>query len=172
MNAFKLPGLLHQLAGLRSPLDVREAHANWGANCGPAALAAALGRDIADVVASFPNFPDRPYTNLPMMVGALNSLGLSWSKVDDPGSRDGFPTNGVVLIRWISHTHSPSQFNGIQRRHWIAVASDFVYEINLDSWVPRQLWETGFLPILAKDHPQPGAWVIDAGYELDLAAQG
>ena len=34
---------------LHRPADFEQAHLRWGANCGPAAIAAALGLELADV---------------------------------------------------------------------------------------------------------------------------
>lgn len=36
------------------PADIEEAHEQWKANCGPAALAAVLGRSVASVRPVFP----------------------------------------------------------------------------------------------------------------------
>jgi hypothetical protein len=49
--------------GLYHPVDCDLAHDRWGANCGPAAFAALLGRPVMSVRSFFPAFPGKPWVN-------------------------------------------------------------------------------------------------------------
>ncbi len=69
---------------------------DWGANCGPAALAACLGVPIANVRSHLKGFEGMGYTNPTMMFGALRSLGVKWQRMKTPA----WPVRGLVRIQW------------------------------------------------------------------------
>lgn len=144
--------MIEALLSLYAPSDTAEANASYGANCGPCSFAALTRREVQDVREFFPSFPEKAFTNLSMMTRALKQAGFVWERVDD------WPTNGVALICGDVRYYS---------RHWVAVSGIFVYEVSLDTWLPRQVWERDFLPELAR---QSGwkiqDWRLEAGIEV------
>lgn len=140
------------LLQLYAPYDVEQAFMLFGATCGPCAFAAFLRREVLEIRDFFPSFPERQFTNLPMMTRALDAAGLAWERVAD------WPKQGMALICGPEKYHS---------RHWIAVVGEFVYEVSLDTWLPRSVWERDFVPELARHHGSvPHEWRLEAGLEV------
>lgn len=142
---------------LYAPRDIAEAYELFGATCGPCSLAAALRRDVREVRDAFPSFPVKQFTNLPMMVQAIKIMGLDGHRTAE------WPQHGLALVCGPEKYHS---------RHWVAVHKDFVYEVSLDTWLPRIVWERDFIPELAKAHDSmPEQWALEAGIEIYLEEQ-
>src|SRR6478735_9286013 len=116
---------------LYAPRDIGKAHQLFGATCGPCSLAAAVRRDVCELREAFPTFPEKQFTNLPMMVQAIRSLGLQGRRTMK------WPKHGLALVSGPERYHS---------RHWLAVHHDFVYEVSLETWLPLLVWERDFLP--------------------------
>lgn len=149
--------MIEALLQLYAPSDVEKAFMLFGATCGPCAFAAFMRKEVLEVRHYFPSFPERKYTNLPMMTDALASAGVYWERVRE------WPKQGLVLISGPRRYHS---------RHWIAVAGEFVYEVSLDTWLPRKLWERDFLPELAECYQSRASeWYVEAGLELSTFCQ-
>jgi hypothetical protein len=137
---------------LYAPKDIGKAHQLFGATCGPCSLAAAVRRDVCELREAFPTFPEKQFTNLPMMVQAIRSLGLQGRRTME------WPKHGLVLVSGPERYHS---------RHWLAVHHDFVYEVSLETWLPLLVWERDFLPELAIAHDcRPEEWWLEAGIEI------
>lgn len=147
---------------LRAPSDVRLAHELFGANCGPAALAAALSVQVCDVMVLFEQFPDRPYTNLSKMREVLGDLGLCFDE------RPLMPDFGLALIQmdgpW---TDLPGASRWAARyTHWVAVSGDRIYDINAADWVSRSDWEATTLPVLISTYSRATGWRVKRGLEI------
>ena len=99
--------------------EIERAAVDWGANCGPAALAAACGLTLDDVRPHLEGFERKRYTNPTMMFGALDSLGVRWRRLKPCA----WPDYGLVRVQW----HGPWMADGVPRRaryrhsHWIGV---------------------------------------------------
>src|SRR5262245_42581782 len=122
----------------QAPADVHLAYRLFGANCGPASLAAVLSVEVCDVIALFDQFPDRPYTSRMKMEEALRSCDLEFARTGE------FPEFGLALIQFEGRWN---QFRGSERwagsySHWIAVSGPLIYEINADGWTSRGEWES------------------------------
>lgn len=137
---------------LYAPKDTRKAYQLFGATCGPCSLAAATRMEVCDVRPAFPDLPESTFTNLPRMTKALRLLGIPFQK------SPAWPSNGLVLVSGPERYHS---------RHWVAVHQDFLYEVNLDMWLPKALWEREFLPELAWQHgSEPCQWSLESAIEV------
>lgn len=128
-------GVLAQLAALRPPRDIQEAYQKFGATCGPCAFAALFEKEVAEIIALFPQFPEKQYTNLPSMKSAVRAQGFRFQ------CTNGFPSFGLTLISGPERYYS---------RHWIAVRQGCVYDVNLDMWMPTVLWCRDVLPAIAR----------------------
>lgn len=64
--------------------DAERANDEWGANCGPGALAAIAGLTMDEVRPHLDGFDAKRYTNPTMMYAALQSIGIRWELVSKP----------------------------------------------------------------------------------------
>lgn len=165
-------------------------------SCGPASLAAVLGKSIADVRGAFQRGERQAWTNVKMMKGALDAMGVRWTEtvprcIPRPDGAPSFPAwswpeTGLALIQfqgpWDSmHADHPAQ---LERSHWIAcgrfiakpdlVSMLFVFEVNMvgskscpTGWVPRTIWESTTAPLLAEGYRRAnGRYWVRAAYEV------
>lgn len=110
--------------------EARAAHDEWGCNCGPTALAFALGLKPDDVRPHIPDFDARRYTSPTMMAAALDSLNVRREIVRKPhgGRNRGYGISvmfagpvSLVRIQWTG----PWTANGAsgkwaaRQTHWI-----------------------------------------------------
>lgn len=115
---------------LYAPQDVDWSHARWGANCGPGALAAVLGVDVAAVREGFPQFPAKPWTTFTAMKSALRGVSTATylsQTFPCPSKRglDGGHTLALVMVQWLGPWTEPG-VNGkwaFRHTHWVGVAS-------------------------------------------------
>jgi hypothetical protein len=171
-------------------LTVEELDANPWASCGPASLAALVGRSLAEIRHAFPRQREgRTWTNAEQMLAAVHDLAGAW-QLTPPATTviplfDGtertvpahaWPRHGLVLIQWrgswdampVSH---PAQ---LQRTHWIATDGPSVFDVNLvgedwapGGWYPRAAWERVVVPVLTAPHKKAtGEWWVRAGIEV------
>jgi hypothetical protein len=105
--------------------DVERAYEQWGANCGPAAVAAICGMTLDEVRPVFEahGFADKHYTNPTMMFAILSALHdrIAW-KVNAGHPEPGWPRYGLVRIQWGGEWMRPGVPIRARYRktHWIA----------------------------------------------------
>ena len=78
-----------------SGAEAREAAEEWGANCGPGALAVATARTLEEVRAFLEGFDGKRYTNPLMMLRALDAMGVGWERLKPPR----LPLHGLARIQ-------------------------------------------------------------------------
>jgi hypothetical protein len=113
----------------RHLLTLDELDASSWASCGPASLAALLGKPLSELRHAFPNQREgRTWTTWLHMISAIDKLGIRkdathWHGDDGRAIYD-WPRRGLALISFngswdaLPHNH-PAQ---LQRTHWIAVS--------------------------------------------------
>lgn len=155
--------------------DAERAHDEWGANCGPGALAAITGLSLDEVRQHLHGFEQKRYTNPSMMYGALQSLGIARTNM----SRTCWPRRGLVRVQWEGPWTKP----GVPRRaryrhtHWIGVHHGAnggidVFDINalgVGGWLSLEEWTAHLVPWLL-DLVEPkadGRWHRTHVLELD-----
>ncbi|RTL16304.1 MAG: hypothetical protein EKK55_24455 [Rhodocyclaceae bacterium] len=139
---------------LYAPADVDWASVRWGANCGPAALAAVLECDVGPLKPQFPQFPHRAYTTLTQMKEALGSRGRLFSarqlRRADGVLPAALPTYTLVQVQWTGPWTEPGANPrwAYTHTHWIATVGErrdpranplfpadpreWVYDVNAD----------------------------------------
>lgn len=158
--------------------EARAANAEWGLNCGPAALAFALQIGLDEVRAALAptGFEQRRYTSPTMMARALESLGAEFHAVRNPhGGRNYkagvqamfLPGGGMVLVRiqWTGPWTAVGKTTkwAARQTHWIACWRNVgswpcVFDINggvrlFDSW------EKEIVPLIVATYPRAdGGW--------------
>ncbi len=151
--------------------DAQRAADAWGANCGPGALAAVLGKTLDDVRPHLVGFDLKGYTNPTMMFVALHELGVKWKDVP------GWPTNGLVRVQWGGPWMRPGVPIRARYRHthWIAtrlVGDDlFAFDINgaCVGWMPFEEWSGQLAPWLIREAVKrgDGTWTVTHRMEID-----
>lgn len=133
--------------------DSQAAFDEWGANCGPNALAFALRRNIRELRGVIPGFEEKRYTSPSMMKAALAKLGVPF-KVCDIESQAGIPSmfgkDAVALTR--------IQWTG----PWTAPGANPKWAYRQTHWITT--WSTHKeLPPLMGEYRQTqvGLWVFD-----------
>lgn len=124
------------------PPDI-EAAESWGANCGPAALAAILELSMSQVRPMLGDFESRQFMNLTDVKAVLTRAGRGFS------SQSHAPRHGLIFIQWGGHDHKPARAQ-YRFTHWIAIHDDNVFDINLPEIVSWAHWQ-GIIPALFKD---------------------
>jgi len=141
--------------------DYFRACREWGANCGPGAVAAILDTTFDAIRPHLGDFERKQYTNPHLMYSILRELGIGWQLV-----KEGMPSNGLVRIQWEGPWTDP----GVPRRkryrhsHWIATRKVngglHAFDINcvtIGGWVPFHFWRETVVPWLL-DIVEPGAY--------------
>lgn len=163
--------------------DIDRAHDEWGANCGPAAVAAITGMTLPDVRPFFEahGFAAKRYTNPTMMFAILWDLeefGIlrDWrSNPLLPKDDQEFPEHGLARIQW----HGRWMREGVPIRacyrhtHWVATIDAphgrGIFDVNAvgaadgkcDGWTTAQAWQEIMVPHLTSGIPgADGAWSI------------
>jgi len=171
------------------PHDAELAHASWGANCGPFALACALGlscdqiRAAVSASTSTERFPELPgiepalrftgYMGVPDMLAAVDRagarVGRRWSS---PGRRV-FNEPGRLLVfvqwggSWMSNPRAAAA-----HRHWVAYqrlsCAGLVGDVNATCWLPEATWASVIVPSILPAGGD-GTWTPAWACALDVA---
>ena len=158
--------------------DANRAFDEWGANCGPGAVAGMLGRTLDEVKPHMGVFSKkRNYTNPKLMYDVLDSIGVKWKLK----KQKDWPDYGLVRVQW----HGPWTDLGahwrarLRHSHWIGVmvskagAGVGVFDINCinngTGWISLKDWEFLVVPwLLGEVEPEAdGEWSITHSIELD-----
>ena len=168
---------------LYSPTDTHAASDKWGANCGPSAIAAAFGLDVAAVrkAVSGKRGTFAGYMGIPDVQRACSTLGRAIKRaVSRPGPIVGWPHEGTHLAMVaVDGPWRDNKFEAARRRHLVAAqwssASGIwrVYDVNAGSWLPSLAWSRLVMDPLASDqrvYPETtGRW--DFTWRGTLAAE-
>jgi len=148
-----------------TPSDLTIAEIVFGANCGPAALAASLSMEVTDIMRYLPHFEDetKRFTNLTAMKAALNAADVLYEV-----KRSEFPSRGMALIQWTgpwTQKHFFSRWS-LRYTHWIAVDGDMIYDIHNGFWQHQDEWAREVVPTYLAALPQAADWAVKYGIEL------
>ena len=152
--------------------DAERAHAVWGANCGPGALAAIMGMTLDDVRPHLLGFDAKRYTNPSMMNDALRSIGRPWKKIGAA-----WPGYGLVRVQWEGPWTDPGVPMVARYRytHWIGAEtgrnSIGVFDINClangTGWCALADWSETIVPWLLEGYPHAtGKWHLTHAIEI------
>jgi hypothetical protein len=163
-----------QMATLYRPPDLETAYQEWGANCGPSALAAIVGSPLFAVRSYFPDFAKRRYVNPTHMQAAIGRTGRRGILTPrlDAGRGRAAPRHGVAFLQFSSKKIDAMPI-GVQYRytHWVAVEGErrcrMVYDCNHDGWMPWGDWWAEYMPLFYEENDADSVWCRTA-YEVQL----
>ena len=157
---------------LYTPPDVDAVFQEWGANCGPTALAAVLGCPVSEVRHLFPDFAKRKYANPSQIRQAVESAGRSCQVT--PQHRNGrdrlVPRNGLMFLQWSSDDIDRKPII-VQYRstHWVGVRDQLLYDCNAadgqGAWLDKQDWKLELWPLFQEATGATRFWIRTA-YEV------
>lgn len=156
--------------------DADRAHAEWGANCGPGALAAIMGMTLDEVRPHMIGFEAKRYTNPSMMNEALRSIGRPWRKI---GAN--WPAYGLVRVQWEGPWTKPGVPMVARYRwtHWIGAddgqhpGNPGVFDINAmangSGWTSRADWAAHIAPWIIENCVPggDGRWHVTHALEVE-----
>jgi hypothetical protein len=140
--------------------DADRAYDEWGANCGPGAIAAICGLTLDELRPHMGDFERKHYTNPTLMWAVLDSLKADWVLVQP---RPGFwPEYGLCRVQW----HGPWTEPGVPPRwayrhtHWVGAATRpdgevGIFDINAigngSGWSALRDWQRILVPQILKE---------------------
>lgn len=135
--------------------DLDRAHADWGCNCGPAALAACLGWSLDEVRPHLGEFERRGFMSPSMMLAAIASAGFRTRPIP-ASSPDSLPAHGLLRVQWGGPWLAPGVPPKAAYRytHWIACKrfggpeDVAVFDVNCPAWQPMARWQHGTAIVL------------------------
>lgn len=159
--------------------DAERAHAEWGMNCGPAAVAAILGMTLDGLRPHLGDFEVKRYTNPTLMWRILRNAGARFSyRVGDLGKW--WPSYGLACVQWEGPWTAPGVPVRAARRytHWVGAdamnrQNIGIFDVNAlgngTGWCALADWETGIVPwILRESVPRAsGGWHITHVVEIE-----
>jgi hypothetical protein len=159
--------------------DADRAYDEWGANCGPGAIAAICGLTLDELRPFMEGvgFAGKRYTNPSMMFEVLRRLRVVWRKAELK-----WPNYGLVRVQWEGRWTNPGVPARARYRytHWVGAAirnGDVgVFDINCinngTGWARLDDWSTVIVPHLTAQYPgASGKWHITHAIEVTAGAR-
>lgn len=153
--------------------DSRAAFDEWGANCGPNALAFALQVPLGRVRPLIPGFEDKRYTSPSMMKAAIEAARRRFNSVKPPKFTPGIPVDvelmfnprmALVRIQWCGPwtVKNANPKWAYRQTHWIATWEERGVPLIFDCNGGIQglpAWEEDIVPLIVKQIPRAnGEW--------------
>lgn len=157
--------------------DAARAYDEWGANCGPGAIAAIMGMTLDDVRPHMGDFEQKHYTNPLLMWQVLRNIGAKWRLVK---AARAFPDYGLARVQWEGPWTAPGVPARAAYRHthwiaaqWSAAREEFgIFDINCmnsGGWVSLDDWKSLVVPWIL-EHCAPranGRWHLTHVVEIE-----
>jgi hypothetical protein len=157
------------------PPDVDEQHELWGANCGPTALAALLGRPVAavrSIVEQVQGGRFLGYMNATHLENAVRAAGLAAIRTNNGlRGRVIWPERRGLVVLQIDGPWCEMGVNPRARfRYTHTVASShggaMIYDGNADKWRRRENWEREVMAFLVQDQKRATGWYTSSVIEV------
>ena len=164
--------------------DSSKAYQEWGANCGPNALAFALQVPLENVRGLIPDFESKRYTSPSMMKAALGVVGRTF--VNNPADvanmfRLSHSETAVNLtrIQWTGPWTQPGANRkwSYRQTHWITTwgerhgpCREWVFDVN-GGVLGFTTWKQAIVPVLTAGIPRAdGGWFPTHVWRLESAS--
>lgn len=156
--------------------DADRAAEQWGANCGPGAIAAILGMTLDEVRPHMGDFEAKGYTNPTLMFETLNRIGVTWRAMRGVKR---WPCYGLVRVQWEGPWTQPGVPMRARYRytHWVGAdarnpANIGIFDINAiangTGWCSLEHWSQILVPwLLSEAVPRAnGRWHLATVIEV------
>ena len=168
-------------AELYCPPDVIDAYEQWGASCGPCALAAILRRPVDSLHSYLAGFDGRHYMNPTHVCDALTAVQARYTRVLPSLSTP--PSYGLYVAQWEGPWLKPGVPPRAAYRYThivgVALCEEYglmIYDVNASThsslqgaWVPHSWWEKEIVPcITATIKRADGGYYMRWAYEVSL----
>lgn len=164
--------------------DGERAHAEWGCNCGPGAVAAIVGMTLDEVRPHMEacGFAGKRYTNPTMMLEVLERLGRQFRSrgLASNVPKLEFPRYGIARIQWEGPWTKPGVPMRVRYRysHWVGSQYSTpdnigIFDINAiyngTGWCSLEDWSRVIVPTIVECYPRAdGNWHITHAIEVTL----
>lgn len=160
--------------------DADRAHAEWGVNCGPGAIAAICGLTLDEVRPYMGDFERKRYTNPTLMWRVLESLWPAYGISYHQRVRQAWPAYGLARIQWEGRWTEPGVPMPARygHTHWVGVcrpgpSNTGIFDINALSngtgWSSLDDWSSLLVPALIADlKGASGGWYVTHSVEISL----
>jgi hypothetical protein len=156
---------------------MQKASNEWGANCGPGAVAGVLGMTLDDLRPHLVDFEQKGYTNPTLMWRILKGLGVRFSYRGGDLGRSNWPEFGMARVQWEGPWTQPGVPPAARYRHTHWVGSHrhdgavSVFDVNcicVGGWVTVTEWSEKVVPwLLHECEPRAsGLWHITHAVEI------
>lgn len=158
--------------------DAIRANDEWGANCGPGALAAIMGLTLDEIRPHVGDFERKRYTNPTLMWASLQRVGAKFSYRGGHLGRENWPDYGLARIQWEGPWTKPGVPVAARYRHthWVGarrgLSSVVIFDINCmnngSGWVDVFDWAGFVVPwiLYACEPKASGEWYITHSVEI------
>lgn len=146
------------------PWDIEVARINFGSNCGPAAFAALMEREVCRILGHFEHFETKPWVNLTQMRKAFIKEGGGVTL-----KKRCLPQRGVALIQWLGPWTAKDFYSrwSLIHSHWIAVNGDWIFDYTVGDWLTLKDWSTQVAPTFVAEIPRATGW--EPKYALEFS---
>lgn len=165
--------------------DADRAYDEWGANCGPGAIAAICGLTLSELRPHTGDFEVKRYTNPTLMWQILRNLGVRFSYRGGELGQMNWPRYGLARIQWEGPWTKPGvpQRARYRHTHWVGActrgASNVgIFDINAinngSGWISLEDWRSAIVPWVLKEAvPRAdGGWHITHSVEIIAGKAG
>lgn len=153
--------------------DANAASAEWGANCGPMSLAAALALDLQTVRPLIAGFEEKGYTNPTMMRGALECVGIQYVRTSKLRTQE--LCEGINRVQWEGPWLRPGvpPIVAYGYTHWIAQSGGKVFcsATGLIGWVPISEWKVLIAKVCRDEIKRCTGWHVTDHYAFEVLAK-
>lgn len=155
------------------------AYAEWGCNCGPAAIAAVCGLSLSEVRPHMGDFEAKRYTNPTLMWSILQNLGVKFSYRGGHLGHSNWPVYGLARIQWEGPWTRPRvpARSAYRHTHWVGVnarnrSNIGIFDVNAlengSGWCALGDWVNDIVPWILKEAvpKADGGWHITHAVEI------
>lgn len=159
--------------------DAQRAADEWGANCGPGAVAAICKLTLEELRPHLGDFDRKRYTNPTLMWDILKRLGVRYRCTLNQQSSEhqgmlAFPFFGLARVQWEGPWTEPGVPIRVRYRHthWVGVCGREIFDINamvIGGWLPLPEWSLQLVPwLLEQCEPKANRrWHLTHAVEVD-----